>query len=1209
MQGNTENILRNILKNRIMVLDGAMGTMIQSFKLSENDFRGDIFKEHDVRLQGNNDLLVLTRPDIIAKIHHEYLEAGADIIETDSFSAQSISQSEYHTADYVAEINKAAAHIAREEADRMTRLNPEKPRFVAGSVGPTGKTASMSPDVDNPAFRAVSFDMLCSAYRQQMIALIEGGVDLFLIETIFDTLNAKAALEAARLAFEHTGITLPIMLSVTVADASGRTLSGQTLEAFVTSVAHANVFSIGLNCSFGAKQMLPFLRQISDIVPCFVSAYPNAGLPDVFGNYDETPQTMHDSISVFINEGLVNIVGGCCGSTPQHIRCIANTVKKGTNIRLPHNSKNAWLAGLDPFNSNGSFINIGERCNVAGSRKFLRLINEKSYDEALSIARKQVRDGAMVLDINMDDGMLDAVKEMQNFLHLLASDPETARLPWMIDSSRFDVIETGLKCIQGKPIVNSISLKEGEEIFLAHARRIKQLGAAVIVMAFDEQGQATTFERKIEICSRAYHLLTEQLTFSPEDIIFDPNVLTIATGMREHDSYALDFIRATKWIHDNLPNAKVSGGVSNLSFSFRGNNYLREAMHAVFLFHAIRAGLDMAIVNPSTKVMYTDIPQDLLEALEDVILCRRPDATERLVDIAEKYKDAQTAKKEETVDRTTIPLADRLISALQKGNSEFLETDLHEALNEYPSPQAIIEGPLMNGMQLVGDLFGAGKMFLPQVVKTARTMKQAVEILLPFIKSGNVSGDVRKNGKYLIATVKGDVHDIGKNIVSVVMACNNFDVIDLGVMVPPEKIVETAIRENVDFIALSGLITPSLDEMCHVAECLKKAGIDKPLFVGGATTSDLHTAVKIAPLYDGPVFRVRDAAQNPVLAMQLNGKERDHVLACLRFEQEQLRQSQVRADNTSYSDADALKRRLIIDWNTENIIPPTFKGCRFFPNISIKSVRPYINWIYFYHLWGVRPASPEAENIKHEAELLIDQLETQHHIRAEVCFYDAYGTDNSIVVCHENNKISPENNNKANPICPDNSKETDLINPIGTNCNGSTMKQTVIETPRQHHESENGTCLSLCDFVAPQGKNDHIGVFAVTVSKSFTKRLEELKAQGNQYLSLLMQSVGDRLVEAASEWLHAEVRRSLWGYAQDEHLSIKEMFQTAYQGIRPAVGYPSLPDQKTIFALADLLHFDKLNISLTENGAMYPQASVCGIYIANHNARYFFIRK
>ncbi len=1172
---NTAEKLRSILKERIMVLDGAMGTMIQSFGLTEDEFRGDIFRGHDVRLQGNNDLLVLTRPDIIANIHRGYLEAGADIIETDTFSAQTISQREYHTADHVEEINKAAARIARAEADRMTKKTPDKPRFVAGSVGPTGKTASMSPDVDDPAYRAVTFDMLCTAYRQQMEALIEGGVDILLIETIFDTLNAKAALEAARLAFEHTGKTLPIMLSVTVADASGRTLSGQTLEAFVTSVAHANIFSIGLNCSFGAKQMLPFLKQIADIVPCYVSAYPNAGLPDVMGNYDETPETMAESISAFVKEGLVNIVGGCCGSTPAHIRCIAETVANESNIRLPHEGKKAWLAGLDPFNTTSSFINIGERCNVAGSRKFLRLINEKSYDEALSIARKQVRDGAMVLDINMDDGMLDAEKEMQNFLLLLASDPETARLPWMIDSSRFEVIEAGLKCIQGKPIVNSISLKEGEEKFLEHGRRIKQLGAAVIVMAFDEQGQATTFERKIEICSRAYHLLTGQLSFPPQDIIFDPNVLTIATGMKEHDSYALDFIKATKWIHENLSGAKVSGGVSNLSFSFRGNNYLREAMHAVFLYHAIKAGLDMAIVNPSTKVMYTDIPQDLLEALEDVILCRKPDATENLVEIAEKYKDTKTTKAEEPVDRQTIPLTDRLVSALQKGDSEFLESDLQEALKEYPTPQAIIEGPLMSGMQLVGDLFGAGKMFLPQVVKTARTMKQAVEILLPYIKSGSMTGDVKKNGKYLIATVKGDVHDIGKNIVAVVMACNNFDVIDLGVMVPPEKIVETAIRENVDYIALSGLITPSLDEMCHVAESLKKAGVNTPLFIGGATTSDLHTAVKIAPLYDGPVFRVRDAAQNPVIAMQLKGKEREHVLACLRFEQEQLRQSAVRKDNTSYSDADALKRRLELDWDTETIVPPTFKGSRMFPNISIKSVRPYINWVYFYHLWGVRPASLEAENIKQEAEQLIDEIETQHSLRAEVSFYDAYGTEDSIVVSHENG--------------------------------GTEMEETVIFTPRQHHESENGICLSLCDYVAPKGKNDHIGVFAVTVSKSFIKRLEALKAQGDQYHSLLMQSVGDRLVEAASEWVHAEVRRSLWGYAREEQLTIKEMFKAAYQGIRPAVGYPSLPDQKTIFSLSKLVHFDKLGITLTENGAMYPQASVCGIYIANKKAKYFVI--
>ncbi len=1164
--------LDKILSERIAVLDGAMGTMIQSYKLNESDFRGETFKNHKVKLQGNNDVLVLTRPDVIAEIHRAYLEAGSDIIETDTFNAQSVSQAEYHLAGHVKEINVEAARIARKEADRMTAITPDKPRFVAGSIGPTGKTASMSPDVDNPAYRAVTFDSLCKAYIEQIEGLIEGGADILLIETIFDTLNAKAVLEAARISFQKTGITLPVMLSVTVADASGRMLSGQTLEAFATSVKHADVFSIGLNCSFGARQMLPFLRQISEVVPCYVSAYPNAGLPDVMGNYDETPQTMAESIKVFAEEKLVNFVGGCCGSTPAHIRAIAEAVKDIKDIRKKHPGKTAWLAGLDTFNANNSFINIGERCNVAGSRKFLRLIKEKSYDEALSIARKQVRDGAMVLDVNMDDGMLDAASEMENFLNLMASDPETARLPWMVDSSRFDVIERGLKCIQGRAIVNSISLKEGEAVFLEHAQRVRQLGAAVIVMAFDEKGQATSYKRKIEICERAYRLLTDKLGFNPEDIIFDPNVLTIATGMKEHDRYAYDFIRATEWIHKNLPGAKVSGGVSNLSFSFRGNNYLREAMHSVFLYHNIKAGMDMAIVNPSTKVMYSDIPDDLLTALEDAVLCRKEDATEHLVDIAGKYKDTKSEKQETAIDRHSMPLEERLSEALKKGESEFLEEDLKEALDAYPSPQAIIEGPLMRGMQIVGDLFGAGKMFLPQVVKTARTMKQAVAILLPYIKQGSVEGGVKKNGKYLLATVKGDVHDIGKNIVSVVMACNNFDVIDLGVMTPAEKIVDTAIKEKVDFIGLSGLITPSLDEMCHIARELKKAGVKVPLFIGGATTSSLHTAVKIAPLYDGPVFRVRDAAQNPIIAMQLNGKERDHVIACLRFEQEQLRLGAVRTDNTSMSEKEALEHRKKIDWNAEEIFPPTFKGTRMIPKISIQSVRDYINWAYFYHLWGVKPASPEAENIKKEAERLIDRIETVHYLRAEIGFYDAYGTDDRITAIRDNEEIS-------------------------------------ILTPRQRHYTDNGTCLSLCDFVAPKGKNDHIGAFAVTVSKSFVTELEKLKQDEDQYESLLMQSVGDRLVEAASEWLHAEVRRSLWGYAHDEQLTIKDMFKASYQGIRPAVGYPSLPDQKEIFTVSRLLDFDKVGITLTENGAMYPQASVCGIYIANRNASYFFLKK
>lgn len=1179
--------IEEIIKERILVLDGAMGTMIQQYQLTEADFCGEEFKEHPVKLEGNNDLLVLTRPDVIAAIHRQYLEAGADIIETCTFNSQVVSQAEYQTTELVRRLNLEGARLARQEADRMTALTPDKPRFVAGSVGPTGKMTSMSPDMENPAFRAMDFDSLRLAYIEQIQALVEGGVDCLLIETIFDTLNAKAALSAAQCVFEQLGRKVPVMLSVTVADAAGRTLAGQTLEAFLTSVSHAELFSVGLNCSFGAEQMLPFLKELAAVAPYYISVYPNAGLPNAMGQYDETPEMMANHVGRFMEEGLVNIVGGCCGSTPEHIHAIAEVASASKNIHqpLPDKSKLPWLAGWDGFKVNDSFINVGERCNVAGSRKFLRLIKEKSYAEALAIARAQVRDGAMILDINMDDAMLDAQEEMTHFLNLMASDPETARLPWMVDSSRFEVIEAALKCIQGKAIVNSLSLKEGEEVFLQRATRVRDLGAALIVMAFDEEGQATSYERKIEVCGRAYRLLTEKLNFPPQDIIFDPNILTIATGMKEHDAYALDFIRATQWIHENLPHAKVSGGVSNLSFALRGNNYLREAMHAVFLYHAIRAGMDMAIVNPSTAVMYGDIPQELLDALEDVILCRRDDATERLIALAEQYRN----KPEETnqqveADRGAIPLEDRLASALQKGEEGFLLTDLEEALTQYPTPASIIEGPLMKGMTWVGELFGAGKMFLPQVVKTARTMKRAVEILQPYIEATKQKG-IATNGKYLLATVKGDVHDIGKNIAGVVLGCNNFEVIDLGVMVPAEKIVEAALEHQVDYIGLSGLITPSLDEMCHVARELRSAGISVPLFIGGATTSALHTAVKIAPLYDGPVFHVKDAAQNPILAMQLAGNQRERAIACLRFEQEQLRQEMLRKSNqqtpnVSLSEAKNLRTStLSICWENETLVQPTYKGVRTLEDISINAVRPYINWKHFYNLWGVRVGTPEAEAIHREADALLDEIQHKHHLCARVGFFEAYGTENSIVVSHE----------------------------VGCPCCGGVQKQTVIPTPRQSQPNAEGYCLSLCDYVAPQGMNDHIGAFAITVSSSFVEELEALKQKGDTFESLLLQSLGDRLVEAASEWLHEQVRKIIWGYAPQEQLTLKEMFQAHYQGIRPAVGYPSLPDQKTMFLMDELIGLSSINIRLTENGAMYPQASVCGLYIANRQAQYFVI--
>ncbi|MBR5282251.1 MAG: methionine synthase [Alistipes sp.] len=1160
--------IKDIAQKRILILDGAMGTMIQRYHLSEHNFRGEEFAAHPINLEGNNDILTLTRPDIIAAIHREYLEAGADIIESCSFNSQRISQAEYQTSHLVSRLNLAAARIARAEADRMSALTPDKPRFVAGSVGPTGKTASMSPDVDNPALRAIDFDSLKEAYTEQIEALVEGGVDMLLIETLFDTLNAKAALAAAEEVFSRVGRSLPVMLSATVADAAGRMLAGQTLEAFLASVAHHKPFSVGLNCSFGAEQMLPLLKQMAHIAPCYISAYPNAGIPDQMGQYDQTPEIMAHHIAHFAELGLVNIVGGCCGSTPSHIAAIAKAVENASP-RTPDEGQIPWLAGLDGFTPNGSFINVGERCNVAGSRKFLRLINEGNYDEALTIARKQVRDGAMILDINMDDAMLDTAKEMCHFLNLMASDPDVARIPWMIDSSRFEVIEAALKCIQGKAIVNSLSLKEGEELFLERAEKIKRAGAALVVMAFDEQGQATSYERRIEICARAYRLLTERICFPAEDIIFDPNILTIATGMREHDRYALDFIRATEWIHHNLPHAKVSGGVSNLSFSLRGNNFLREAMHAVFLYHAICAGMDMAIVNPSTAVMYEDIPKELLEVLEDVILCRKEDATDRLISLAESYREQPTKVTATAEERLLTPLAERLAQALQRGDEEFLQQDIEEALATYPTPAAIIEEPLMQGMAVVGKLFGEGKMFLPQVVKSARTMKRAVDILQPHIEAAQ-SVSASKVARYLLATVKGDVHDIGKNIVGVVLACNNFEVIDLGVMVEAEQIVRAAKKQKVDFIGLSGLITPSLDEMCRVAHELKEAGISVPLFVGGATTSALHTALKIAPLYDGAVFHTKDAAQNPLLAMQLLGQEREEVIRNLKAEQQRLRD-----EHTAAAPA-ATPVRPAIDWAAQRITKPSFTGARTLEHIAIEDIRPYINWTHFFNLWRVKPESEEATTLLAKANEMLDALATKHYLVARVGLYDAYATDHSIHLRHSEG-------------CP---------------CCGGVERTTEIATPRQSTPNADGLTLSLCDFIAPEG--DYAGAFAVTISQSLCEELEHTKLCDLEE-SLLLQSLCDRLIEAASEWLHLKVRRELWGYAPDEALSVKELFQARYEGIRPAIGYPSLPDQRTIFPVARLLEVEKIGIRLTENGAMYPQSSVCGLYIANPNARYFII--
>ena len=910
-----------LVSRRILILDGAMGTMIQQYNLKEEDFRGERFAHIPGQLKGNNDLLCLTRPDVIQDIHRKYLEAGADIIETNTFSSTTVSMADYHVEQYVREINLAAVKLAREVADEYTAKNPQKPRFVAGSVGPTNKTCSMSPDVNNPAFRALSYDELADAYQQQMEAMLEGGVDAILIETIFDTLNAKAAVYAAEQAIKITGVEVPIMLSVTVSDTGGRTLSGQTLDAFLASVQHANIFSVGLNCSFGARQLKPFLEQLAARAPYYISAYPNAGLPNSLGQYDQSPADMAHEVKEYIHEGLINIIGGCCGTTDAYIAEYPALIE-GARPHVPVRKPDClWLSGLELLEVKPeiNFVNIGERCNVAGSRKFLRLINEKKYDEALSIARQQVEDGALIIDVNMDDGLLDARQEMTTFLNLIASEPEIARVPVMIDSSKWEVIEAGLKCLQGKSVVNSISLKEGEEKFLEHARIIRQYGAAAVVMAFDEKGQADTAARKIEVCERAYRLLVDKVGFNPQDIIFDPNVLAVATGIEEHNNYAVDFINATGWIRKNLPGAHVSGGVSNLSFSFRGNNYIREAMHAVFLYHAIQQGMDMGIVNPATSVLYTDIPADVLEKIEDVVLNRRPDAAERLIELAEALKagkgtDAQlsTSNSQLSVHQAWRDgtVQERLQHALIKGIGDFLEEDLAEALPLYEKAVDVIEGPLMDGMNHVGELFGAGKMFLPQVVKTARTMKKAVAILQPIIESEKQEG-ASSAGKVLLATVKGDVHDIGKNIVSVVMACNGYDIVDLGVMVPAETIVQHAIEEKVDMIGLSGLITPSLEEMVHVAMELEKAGLDIPLLIGGATTSKMHTALKIAPVYHAPVVHLKDASQNAgVAARLLNPKTKEELAIELTKEYEELRDKSGMMRRETVSLEEAQKNKL-----------------------------------------------------------------------------------------------------------------------------------------------------------------------------------------------------------------------------------------------------------------------------------------------------------
>lgn len=1181
--------IKQELKTRILVLDGAMGTMIQRYKLEEEDYRGEQFKDAVQLLKGNNDLLNITQPQIIREIHEAYLEAGADIIETNTFNGTRISQGDYHLQDKVYEINIKAAQIAKTAAENFTSQNPDKPRFVAGAMGPTNKTASMSPDVNNPGFRSVTFDELKENYYEQAKALVDGGVDMLLVETIFDTLNAKAALLAINDLMEEQGQKIPVMVSGTITDASGRTLSGQTLKAFFTSVSHIDLLSIGLNCSLGSEQIRPYLEELSNIAPFNVSVYPNAGLPNQFGEYDETPYQMGVHILDFIKNEFVNIVGGCCGTTPDHIRELVQIAEKANSRKIPARSVITEVSGLEPLKieKQNNFINIGERTNVSGSRKFARLIREGNYEEALSVALHQVEGGAQILDVNLDDGMLDAEKEMVNFLNMLASDPEISRLPIMIDSSKWEVIEAGLKCVQGKCIVNSISLKNGEKEFIELAKKIRNYGAAVIVMAFDETGQAASFERKIEICERAYQLLIEKINFPPEDIIFDPNILAIGTGIEEHNNYAVDFIKATKWIKENLPHVKVSGGVSNLSFSFRGNNTVREAMHSVFLYHAIKAGMDMGIVNPGILQIYDEIEHHLKILVEDVVLNRRKDATERLLTYADKIKDEDKKQTKRSDDWRSEPVESRLNHSLVNGITEFIEEDVEEARQKLPRALDVIEQPLMDGMNTVGDLFGAGKMFLPQVVKSARVMKKAVSFLLPYIEAEKLEGQTNA-GKIVLATVKGDVHDIGKNIVGVVLACNNYEVIDLGVMVPAEKILEVIEQECPDLIGLSGLITPSLEEMVHVAREMKRKKLDIPLLIGGATTSSIHTAVKIDGNYNHPVVHVRDASKVIGVAGKLLSDEKISYVEGINQEYDMLRSKhEVGQRKKNYISLEAARANAYKpDWKKSKIVTPNTISSKIIKDYPLEEIRHYIDWTFFFHAWKLNGKYPaifddpikgdEAKKLYKNANQMLDKIIEMKWLEANAAF----------------------------GIFRARSK-TDAVE--------LTDKGVIFEFLRNQEEKP-GKLPNLClsDFIAPAdtGMTDYIGAFTVTAGLGIEDHIQRFEQEHDDYNAIMLKVMADRLAEAFAEFLHHKVRTEYWGYAKNENLEMSEMLREKYRGIRPAPGYPACPEHSEKRKLFDLLNVENsIGVQLTENFAMYPAASVCGYYFAHPDAQYFNVGK
>ncbi|MGD2082214.1 MAG: methionine synthase [Chromatiales bacterium] len=1210
--------IRALMAQRILVLDGATGTMIQRRRLSEADFRGERFADWPGDLQGNNDLLVLTRPDVIREIHESYLAAGADIIETNTFNATRISLADYQMEELVAEINETAARIARDCADRHS--TPEKPRFVAGVLGPTSSTASISPDVNDPGARGIDFDTLVEAYAESARGLIAGGVDLLLIETIFDTLNAKAAIFALERVFEEDGVRRPLMISGTITDQSGRTLSGQTVEAFYNSIRHARPISIGLNCALGPDLLRQHVEELSRISEFPVSAHPNAGLPNEFGEYDLDAEHMAEYIGEWAESGFLNIVGGCCGTAPLHIEHIARAVEGRTPRGQPEIPPECRLSGLEPLNigPESLFVNIGERANVTGSARFKRLILEDRFDEALDVCRQQVENGAQMIDVNMDEGMLDGAEAMRRFLNLVASEPDISRVPVMIDSSKWPIIETGLKCVQGKALVNSISLKEGEATFLEQARLCRRYGAAVTVMAFDEDGQADSFERKTQICERAYRLLTERVGMAPEDIVFDPNIFAVATGIEEHANYGVDFIEATRWIKGNLPHALVSGGVSNVSFSFRGNNPVREAIHAVFLYHAIRAGLDMGIVNAGQLAVYADIPEELRDVVEDVVLNRSADATERLIDLAPKYKgDGSAVERKEDLAWREWPVERRIEHALVKGITEYIEEDTEAARQKAERPLHVIEGPLMDGMNVVGDLFGDGKMFLPQVVKSARVMKKAVAYLEPYLEAEKAEAEVRTQGKILMATVKGDVHDIGKNIVGVVLQCNNYEVIDLGVMVPADRILQEARERRVDIIGLSGLITPSLDEMVHVAKEMQRQGFDVPLLIGGATTSKAHTAVKIDPEYEHPVVYVADASRAVGVASNLLSKgQRDAFLEKVAKEYRQVKARRAGKDETRnlVPVEEARDNPVPIDW--PDYEPPVPAACRqgFKPlpagacapvvgrrgggveilldDIPVEQLVPYIDWTFFFHAWQLKGRYPdilddagkggEARKLFSDAEQMLERMIGERWLRAAavVGLYPAarIGDDVDVYL------------------------DTDRTEPL-------TRFHFLRKQGRQPAGRAND-CLA--DYVAPldSERPDYIGGFACTAGIGIDDKLAQFQADHDDYQSIMLKALADRLAEALAEWLHERVRREYWGYAADESLTNRELIAEKYRGIRPALGYPACPDHTEKDLLWALLDVEsRTGIWLTESRAMVPTAAVSGLYFAHPQSRYFAVGK